>query len=76
MAEVVAAEAERHRKARPHRAPRSAGIAGRLLRQSRHRHADAGGELRASRNGSRAAKREWHAGRWAISGERARKIPT
>ena len=39
-------KAERHGKTRPHRSPRGSRVARRLLRQPRHRHAHAGGELR------------------------------
>ncbi len=50
-------------QARPHRPPRRGGDEGRLLREPRHRHADARGQLRARGRLDRPALRERHARR-------------
>ena len=55
---------------------RREGTARRLLRQSRHRHSDAGVELHPRRRRRRAAERERHARHGAVPVSRARKTPT
>ena len=61
-------------QSRTHRPPRRPRAAGRRLRQPRHRHADAGGELPARRRRDHAALRERHARRRAVS-DRGRARP-
>ena len=72
---------ERHgrpenRQAGTDRPARRAGVARRLLRESRHRHADAGGQLYSGGHGSRAAIGKRHARRRPVSLSKARKTRT
>ena len=55
---------------------RRQGAARRLLRQSRHRHPDAGVELHSRRHERAAAERERHARHRPVSRTRARRTPT
>ena len=56
--------------------PRRQGTARRLLRQSRHRHSDAGGQLHSRRHRRRSCRARTACWAWARFPTRARKTPT